>query len=101
MKFFSDHGVSISTVPNAKVIKFLDANFDLSKGIYKYFTKEFHYHGYIRKESYSHPEILNNLYTSVQLKISTKSSYKYVFDECNFKYENVLEKSKHKVKLQY
>lgn len=65
------------------------------------YNKELYNHIYIRKESNHRQGILNNLHKSVQLRLSTNSSYKYIFDKYRTKYVDALFKSHHNIKLVY
>lgn len=56
-KFFKDHKLNLTANINAKVIKFLAATFELSKGVYMLYTKDSYNH---------HKMIVDNLPKSLQ-----------------------------------
>ena len=100
-KIFEQFDLKISMEANLHVVNFLDVTFDFTTGKHKPYRKPNSDPLYIHKHSNHPPNILRQLPTSINRRISTLSSDKQVFDDAVQAYQNVLGHSNFSHKLKY
>ena len=100
-KIFEENGLSITIDVNVKIVNFLDVTFDLSKGIYKPHMKENDSPVYVDVNSNHPPMVLKNIPMGVNRRLSRISSSKEIFDDAKQPYQDALNKSGYKHKLEY
>ena len=93
IKIFQDVGFKIDIKTNLKVVDFLDATFNLSKGTYKSFKKPNDILRYINTSSNHPPPAIKQLPSSIADGLSKNSSKKEIFDKAKAEYEKSLKDS--------
>ena len=76
-----------------KIVNYLDITFNLNDGTYKPYRKPNENTNYIIKESNHPPNVIKQLPTSIEKRISLLSSTEDIFNKEKKYYENALRKS--------
>ena len=100
-KVFEENGLKITIEANMKVVNFLDITFDLSTGVYKPFMKDNDIPVYVDTNSNHPPLVLKNIPIGVNKRLNRISSNREVFEAAKAPFQEALDKSGHKFKLEY
>ena len=92
-KIFKENKLDIVIKCNMKLVNYLDVTLNLNNSNYKPYHKPDNEILYIHKDSNHPPNILNQIPTSVEKRISTLSSIEIIFNESKEKHQKPLEKS--------
>ena len=98
---FNELGLGVTIDANLKVVNFLDICMDLSNETYKPFIKPNTTPLYIHSQSNHPPMVIKNLPGGINKRLSSISCNKDVFDSAAPLYQEALEKSGHKFKLEF
>ena len=93
---FKDIGFDIDILTNLKVVNFLDLTLDLTNGIHRPYKKPNDRLLYVNTSSNHPSNILKQLPTSINKRLSTNSSNETIFNEAKTEYENALKNSGYK-----
>ena len=100
-KIFNKHGLRITTEANKKIVNFLDVTLDLNAGIHKPYMKPNNTPQYVHSRSNHPPSIIKNIPTAINKRLSEISSNSKAFDDASPDYQDALDKSGYKHKLEY
>ena len=98
---FNKHGLEVTIEANLKIINFLDICMDLETNTYKPYTKPNTTPLYIHSQSNHPPTVLRNLPAGINRRLSSISCNQSVFDAAAPLYQEALDKSGHKFKLEF
>jgi hypothetical protein len=98
---FNNLGLEITIEANLKIINFLDICMDLDANTYKPYIKPNTTPLYIHSQSNHPPTVIKNLPAGINKRLSTISCNKQVFDTAAPLYQEALEKSGYKFKLDF
>ena len=101
VRIFKDCGLKITVKTNQTSVDFLDVRFDLKENTYKPYRKPNNNPIYINKQSNHPPNIIKQLPTSIEKRISGISCNEEVFRSSKEIYENALKSSGFTVNLKY
>ena len=100
-RIFKENELDLVITSNMKVVNYLDVTLNLNDGTFKPYHKPTDTINYIHKESNHPPAIIKQLPISFESRLSTISSSHEVFEEAKKPYQDALEKSGFKHKLEY
>nr|XP_047123016.1 uncharacterized protein LOC124806296 [Hydra vulgaris] len=100
-EIFKYNGLRISIQCNMKIVNYLDVTLNLSECTFKPYLKPDNTLNYIHADSNHPPSILKQIPHSVELRLSTNSSTKEIFQQAVPLYNEVLLKSGFKCNLTY
>jgi hypothetical protein len=98
---FKKYNLSVTIEANLTVVKFLDVQLDLIKGIYKPYIKDNDKPNYVHSLSNHPPGILKNIPISINRRLNSISANKEVFDEAAGTYQADLNAKGYKHQLKY
>ena len=101
VKIFKDTDFSIDITTNLVEVNFLDVTFNLLNETYRPYRKPNDELKYINVSSNHPPQIIKQLLNTINDRLSTNSSSEKVFNESKSYYEDALNKSGYKTKLEY
>ena len=100
-KMFKDIGLSITLETSLNRVDFLDVTFDLSNQTFEPFRKPNDSPLYINKNSNHPPQIIKNLPSAINRRLSNISANEDLFNKHKSDYENALKSSGHPPELRY
>ena len=100
-KIFKENHFNIEISCNKKIVNYLDATMNLNDGSYRPYHKPNDELMYIHSESNHPPAIIKQLPLSIEERLRTLSSSKYIFDEAARPYQEALERSGYNHILKY
>ena len=98
---FRKYGLDITIEVNKKSVQFLDVEFDLENDTHKPFIKPGDSPTYVHAQSNHPPSILRNIPEAINRRLSNLSSDEQMFLSVAPVYQEALDKSGYKFKLQY
>ena len=100
-KMFKDIGLSITLETSLNRVDFLDVTFDLSNQTFEPFRKPNDSPLYINRNSNHPPQIIKNLPSAINRRLSNISATEDLFNKHKSDYENALKSSGHPPELRY
>ena len=101
IQVFKDNGFSIDIVTNLMEVNFLDVTFNLRNESYQPYKKPNDELKYIDALSNHPPQILKQLNTTINDRLSRNSSSELIFNESKHQYEDALRKRDFKSNFTY
>ena len=101
IKCFKTVGFKIDITTNLSEVNFLDVTFNLLNGTYRPYRKPNDQILYINTLSNHPPQVIKQLPSSIEDRLSQNSSDNKIFDSVKKEYEEALQKSGYKTKLEY
>ena len=101
VRMFKDLGFKIEVEHSIKSTDFLDVVMDLTTGTYRPFRKEGDEISFIHVDSNHSKNVIKSIPKMVEQRISRRSSNKQIFEEAIGPYQEAINKSGHKYKLEY
>ena len=98
---FREYGLEITIEANKKSVQFLDVEFDLEMETFKPFLKPGDTPTYVHAQSNHPPSILRNIPEAINRRLSNLSSDEQMFQSVAPVYQEALERSGYKFKLEF
>ena len=93
VKIFKEVGFKIEIQTHLKIVNFLDVTFNLANGTYRPYKKGNESLLYINKSCNHLPEVIQQLPTSINERLSNNSSSEEIFSASKYEYETALRNS--------
>ena len=100
-QLFMENGLSLEIDCNLKTVNHLDITLDLNTGTYKPYCKHNEEILYIHAEPNHPANILKQIPTLIEIRLSNFPSNSEIFHEASKHYQNILNQSGYDYKLQY
>ena len=101
IQIFKQHKLSITVSSGMTSVDYLDLEFDLKRKIYSPYKKPNSEPLYVHKDSNHPPSVLRQIPNGIARRLSDTSANKEIFDKAAPEYEQALQNSGFKVKLEY
>ena len=100
-RIFKENNLRVTIEANLQIVDFLDITLDLKSGSHKPFMKPNNTPLYVHNNSNHPPTIKKNIPENINKRLSSISSNQAVFNEAAAPYQDALDKSGYKYKLNY
>ena len=97
VKIFAEQGLKITIATNQRVVNYLDVTLDLETGLYRPFRKPGDRPLYVSALSNHPPQILKNLPSGIERRLSDNSANKEIFDNAAPIYQAELDRCWYRV----
>ena len=101
IELFKEEGLTITISMNLQIADFLDATFDISRGLYYPFRKPDNKPLYINRDSNHPPTVLKEIPNMINQRLSSLSCNEEVFNRSKLPYEKALADSGFQAELKY
>ena len=101
IQIYQEEGLRILIHPNKKIVNFLDVTLNLMDRTFSPYLKEGNIPQYVNVMSNHPPSVIKAVPTGINQRLSSISSSKDIFDRCKQPYQDALERSGYKYKLEY